>query len=721
MSDFEKVYSIKFDTDKAFKSLDKLEDALKRIEKSGVFFQMKAISKVLLEIDRNALQASKTIKNRLGKEAQRDLKALGKSGEKASHGVDKIGKSAKMADLSLSTMGRNMNRYVLAPLAALSGLSIKAALDINKGMASVSTLVDKTPEQLQVMKREAQDTMIAMGKGTQDVTDGLYQVISALGESEQNMAQLQQTTRAAVAGLSDTKSSVEMLTAVAKAYNDTSAESIGRTSDLAFQTVKLGVTTFPELAASIGKVAPLAAQFNTSQEELFGTMATLTGVTGNTSEVVTQLASVYAAFMNPSEEMTKALKRINKEHKDMDYNSVQSMVKTEGLARAIELMGKEAGGSEQKLFKMFRRKEALLAILPLISTQSENYSKKLAAMRDAAGATDEAFRRQTEGINKQGFELEQTKQRIIVFGQRIGDRFLPMLGRAVEWGNKMLDWVDRLDDDSIDAAISVGKIITQFVLMTNALRGINAVGTGVLSFLNIANSGFGTFSGQVGTAAGKVDIFTRSLSGLQKGVGILGALALGYTIGELIEKGFIAPEIKRRQKKIVESENRAVSSFKNASELSDKELETRIKKSKSEVKEIDKSVKTKTTTGQSLMIGAGSMYAPAQTAVAAEDVLLGVEQDKDKARRRKALVEEQQALENERARRAAVAEYGLSEGMQRGGGGFDWNAPQQDKSPVNINNTYNFSGGVDERKMKQLIKKQNKRNTMEIQQLIDSL
>jgi len=406
VADFEKVYSIKFDISNADKALSKLEKALSKIEKSPVLKQMMSISRVLVEIDKNAEKAAKSLNKGLGTKARRDIKSLGDAGRKAAKDLDRIPQAAKRVNVSLSQIGRNLNRYVLAPLAAMSALSIKAALDMNKGMANVSTLLEQTPEQLRALKTEAQGAMVEFGRGTQDVTGGLYQVISALGESKENVSQLNVALRASTAGVSETSSAVEMLTAVGKAYNSTTEKSLKHTSDLAFQTVKLGVTTFPELAASIGKVAPLSAQFNTSQEELFATMATLTGVTGNTAEVTTQLASIYTSFMKPSEAMNGALKKINKENKEYNFQSVSAMVKTLGFKKSVELLGKSAGGSEEKLMAMFRRKEAILAVLPLISSQSDNYTKKLEAMRNAAGATDEAFNKQTQGINKQGFQWE---------------------------------------------------------------------------------------------------------------------------------------------------------------------------------------------------------------------------------------------------------------------------------------------------------------------------
>ena len=80
--------------------------------------------------------------------------------------------------------------------------------------------------------------------------------------------------------------------------------------DLAFETVRLGQTTFPELAASMGRVVPLAASLKLSQEELFAAMATGTGVTGGAAEVSTQLRAVLQSLLDPSKELEKEFKKM---------------------------------------------------------------------------------------------------------------------------------------------------------------------------------------------------------------------------------------------------------------------------------------------------------------------------------------------------------------------------------------------------------------------------
>ncbi|MFA5658497.1 MAG: hypothetical protein WC900_04370 [Oscillospiraceae bacterium] len=57
----------------------------------------------------------------------------------------------------------------------------------------------------------------------------------------------------------------------------------------------------------MGKVIPLANALNISQEELWGTMATFTGVIGNTAEDLTQFRGVLAGLAAPTESMGDAL------------------------------------------------------------------------------------------------------------------------------------------------------------------------------------------------------------------------------------------------------------------------------------------------------------------------------------------------------------------------------------------------------------------------------
>ena len=214
----------------------------------------------------------------------------------------------------------------------------------------------------------------------------MYQVVSAFGDVDDASSILETAAKSAAAGNATTTDSVNLLSAVTKGYGDISAEAVQKAADLSFATVRLGQTSFPELASSIGKVVPLASALGVQQEELYGTFATLTGVTGSTAEVATQYKAVLSGLMSPSKSMDAALSKIG-------YSTADAAIQSMGFQGTLPdgLMG-TVGGDTQAMAKLFSSVEAQTAILALCGKQSSTYAEKTAEMYNATGAADEAFR-----------------------------------------------------------------------------------------------------------------------------------------------------------------------------------------------------------------------------------------------------------------------------------------------------------------------------------------
>ena len=465
MADFEKVYSIKIDTRQAQAALKRLDKGIDGIEKSA-----------------------KDAEKRLGKFLSKELPAAARKSKKS---LKDLEKQTKQLGKTFKKVGNNLSLYVTAPLLAAGGASLKFALDFNKAMANVESLLTGGRFQIQGLKEDVQELAIETGKSTDDLAEGLYNVVSALGESTENTDQLRIATRAAIAGVADTSESIDLLSAVTKGYGDTSADALQKASDLSLLTVKLGKTTYPELAGAMGRVIPLAATLNTSQEELFGTMATLTGVTGNTAEVSTQLASIYSAFLKPSEKMTAAAKKNG-------FATASQMMKTLGFRESLIALNKEANGNEAILAKMFGRKEALVGALALLGGQSDEYTRKLKEMNNWVGATDEAYRRQTEGINEQGHSWERTQQRMVVFSQRIGDQLIPVLEQLMDALEPILTAIEAWDEDDVNLALSIAGVAAAIGPLIKGISALNVA----LTFL-AANPVVATIVG-IGIAVGLV-------------------------------------------------------------------------------------------------------------------------------------------------------------------------------------------------------------------------
>jgi TP901 family phage tail tape measure protein len=302
--------------------------------------------------------------------------------------------------------------------------ALKMSTDFNESMADVASLIPRNTKRINELKKSVQDAAIATGTSTAVMSKGLYQLVSAFGDSAETAQNLDLAARAAKAGLATVPETINLLSAVTKGYGDVSFEAQQKASDLAFVTVKLGQTTFPELAAAIGRVIPTAAKLNVAQEELFAGFATLTGVTGNAAEVSTQLAGVLRAMMKPTEEMTGAITQLGNK---MGFVGAEQMLGRMGLVPALKALIGTTDGSVESVGKLFGRAEALNAVFALTGSQAETFNTKLDAMGDSAGATAEAFKEQTEGVNAAGFAWEQVKVQVTVIAQKLGDVLAPIL------------------------------------------------------------------------------------------------------------------------------------------------------------------------------------------------------------------------------------------------------------------------------------------------------
>ncbi len=332
--------------------------------------------------------------------------------DKLSGGLDQAGKK-------MQGFGRSM-LPMSAALGALGGLSMKFATDLNASMANVATLIPKSTERVLELKEEVQSLAVATGKSSSDIAGGLYQVISAFEDTADTVKILEINARAATAGLATTEEAIALTSAVTKGYGDTTAEAVQKAADLAFVTVKMGQTTFPELAEAIGKVTPIAAALGVTQEELFAGFATLTGVIPKTAEVSTGLKGIMASMLKPTEEMKQAML-------DFGYSSVDAMIAEEGLVGSMRGLLATTDGSKEAIAELFANVEALPAVFALTEGQADSFDKKFAVLGDTVGAVDVAFAEITQGVNASGFAFTQMKEQLRGAAEDFGDKLLPIV------------------------------------------------------------------------------------------------------------------------------------------------------------------------------------------------------------------------------------------------------------------------------------------------------
>jgi TP901 family phage tail tape measure protein len=355
---------------------------------------------------------------------------MGKAAQGFDGRMDRTRASLDRMQTRLQTTGARMANFQTALAGLGAGAVIKNAIGqsnaFGESLAAIGTLIPGQEARLISLKETIGDVAVSAGKDLTDIAGGAFQVISAFGDmAGETEGRLAAVAKAAVAGGSSTESALSLLSAVTKGYGDTSAVALTKASDLAFMTNVLGQTTFPELAGAMGRVVPLAAQLNVSQEEMFAGFAALTGVTGNTSEVSTQLSAVLAAMLKPTADMTQAANALG-------FTSSAAMIKAEGLSSTLSMLMEHTKGDEQAIGKLLGRKEALTGMFALAGSQVDKFNTSIGAMKEAAASggqvTEDAFQAIANGINKSGFEMKQFQVRMQSLKATIGVFAAEVLG-----------------------------------------------------------------------------------------------------------------------------------------------------------------------------------------------------------------------------------------------------------------------------------------------------
>ncbi|MBU2249422.1 MAG: phage tail tape measure protein, partial [Gammaproteobacteria bacterium] len=226
-------------------------------------------------------------------------------------------------------------------------------------------------------------------------------------------------------------------------------------------------------------------------EDLFGSFATLTGVTGTTAEVGTQMEGVLRGLVKATPLMKRAIKHLG-------YESAKSMLASLGLSGALKKLAELTGGSEEKMTELFGRAEPLAAVFALTGKLAGTYAEKLKAMEKASKAMTEAFKEQTQGINKVGFRWDQFKIRISLAREAMGDALLPTFEKFLKILEPVVDWFTKLSLKTktvivviLGLAASIGPLLmilgpivsslgTMIIAMTMLSTAAGGIGLGAL-------------------------------------------------------------------------------------------------------------------------------------------------------------------------------------------------------------------------------------------------
>ena len=264
--------------------------------------------------------------------------------------------------------------------------------EFNKAMKAANTMAGKDSAGFKQLKGEVADLAKEIPIVRDELANGLYQTISN-GVPEDNWIEfLNASARSAVGGMADINKVVGVTSTLIKNYG-LEWSAAADIQDKIQLTAKNGVTSFEQLAQALPMVTGNAATLSVSIDELMGTFATLTGVSGNTAEVSTQLAAIFTALVKPSSEAAEMAAK-------MGIQFDAAAIKAAGgfqnflnqLDSSVKAYAQANGVLEQEVYsKLFGSAEAIRALIPLQGELADKFTANVDNMVNSAGTMDAAY------------------------------------------------------------------------------------------------------------------------------------------------------------------------------------------------------------------------------------------------------------------------------------------------------------------------------------------
>lgn len=448
----EMVIDMKFKGDKS--AIDSVDKAIDELASSA-----KKASKEVDGLEKEVKDTGKT-KPELEKVKQ-GLGGVGKGAENAKSGVDKLAGGFK------SLLSAMLPVLSVAAVVGFTKKSLEAFGDFEKGMNAIFTLLPKkSAEAEKEMGKRVRGMAKTYGIEMKDTTDAIYNALSA-GVDEKDVFKFVETgIKASKAGMASLSDSTATLNTIMNNYRNDSLD-VNNVSDLLFATIKKGVTSFPELASSIGDVLPSTSAANVSFQQTAATMATLTATMGkgSTAKAGTSMRAMFEELNNSGSKTYKMFQQLNG---GVDFKTFMKNGGT--VSQALGMIEKKAQSTGKTVADMFTSVESKKAV-NILTSNKKVFEENLEEFKNVAGATDEAYAIMNRGW---GATMDRLKAGMTDAMIGFGDAIAPLVGLLGQGLTEALNLVTPAFDllgQGIDAVVkplkTVGEALS-FVLNPSA-------------------------------------------------------------------------------------------------------------------------------------------------------------------------------------------------------------------------------------------------------------
>ena len=392
-----------------------------------------------------------------------DLRGFERAMKKAQKGLKKFGSKMKK-------IGGNLSRNLTMPLLAVGGASAKMALDFQKSMTKINTLVGVSAGEVEKLKKSVLALSGKTATAPNELAEGLYFLTSAGLNSKDAMEALEQVSKGVASGLGESADLSNVAAAAQNAYGKETM-SASKALDIFGGMVKTGMFNASELASVLGTQLGLSASLGISFEEVGAMISTYTKTTGDANAATTGLSGVMMSFAKITPKQETALNAVG-----LSAKSLRDMLSKQGLQGTLLEMQKRFKANGVELSEFFSKSQSLKAVLGVLGNQTGTYKDILLELEESVGFVNNAF---DETAETSAFKMEKAMNDLRVAGTMLGQELFPIVDALSKKISSLTNWFKELDDAGKKNVVKWGLITAAIgpviILIGKISTGISAL------------------------------------------------------------------------------------------------------------------------------------------------------------------------------------------------------------------------------------------------------
>jgi len=291
------------------------------------------------------------------------------------------GRTVRSFGNELTFLGFQLTFLATGAFAAVTA----AGSEFESTIVRMSTLANVAVKDLESLANEAQGLSSSVGVGPTELADAMFDIVSSGFSAAEAMEIIEATSKGAAIGLGDVRTVTDTVTSAMKAYAGEGLTA-GRATDILVQAVREGKGEVDKLAGTMGRVLGIAGQMGISFEETAAFIATFTRVGVPAEVAVTSLRSALTNILKPTAAANTALAKYG-----LTMADIKTIISEQGLAQGLITLSAVLSEDDEAFSRVIGSARGLAGVLITTGPLLEDYKQVLAAIKDSAGATGEAF------------------------------------------------------------------------------------------------------------------------------------------------------------------------------------------------------------------------------------------------------------------------------------------------------------------------------------------